>query len=348
MHAIKILGVGLAVLITCRLGILPVPGVTIPLSQIPVGKVVSVNGLKFVKITNNQYLATAPLGSMQGWNGCASLPNPACTVAGNCTTTTVTSQLFTQGPTLMDARDGQRYEIRKFPDGKCWMVDNLRYGGTTTANGNLDACNGKTTFAGDGQSTPYVSWYQGSAQLYGDCRDPHQGGSAPCNTNTASGVPQCGYYYNWQAAMQLSSAYQGSSTSYPFGMPTSTANFIQGICPDGWHIPSGGTNSSTSEWIALDMAVGGNGGNNQTGRSYTYFWRASNLYTVTVTDPWKNILSGWGTVDGLLRRHGSYGFWWPSTEVSATTVYYFAAGDDSGTQYIDYKNYGYSVRCIQN
>jgi hypothetical protein len=33
---------------------------TIPLSQIPLGKVISVNGLKFIKINDNQYMAVEP------------------------------------------------------------------------------------------------------------------------------------------------------------------------------------------------------------------------------------------------------------------------------------------------
>jgi uncharacterized protein (TIGR02145 family) len=36
--------------------------------------------------------------------------------------------------TLTDARDSKQYTVRKMPDGKCWMIDNLAYvgGGTTT------------------------------------------------------------------------------------------------------------------------------------------------------------------------------------------------------------------------
>ncbi len=31
--------------------------------------------------------------------------------------------------TLVDARDGKKYRARRMPDGKCWMIDNLAYGG---------------------------------------------------------------------------------------------------------------------------------------------------------------------------------------------------------------------------
>jgi len=30
---------------------------------------------------------------------------------------------------LTDNRDGKLYRVRKMPDGKCWMLDNLAYTG---------------------------------------------------------------------------------------------------------------------------------------------------------------------------------------------------------------------------
>ena len=46
---------------------------------------------------------------------------------------------FTLIGCLEDERDGKLYEVRKFADGKCWMVDNLAYGGDS-AHGGSDAC----------------------------------------------------------------------------------------------------------------------------------------------------------------------------------------------------------------
>jgi hypothetical protein len=194
-------------------------GTTIPLSQIPVGKVVSVNGMKFVKVAENKYLAAEPFGAMQGWNGCTSLPTPS-------------GANFTQGPTLMDARDGKKYEIRKFSDGKCWMVDNLKYGGS------VDNCANRTTLIYD-QADPSNIFGAGT---YGDCRDPAIGCAVVypnfdcvCTNNDGS----CGYLYNWQAVMQYPSAYTGNSWA-----PVAQDYPWQGICPSGWHVPTGGGDSS--------------------------------------------------------------------------------------------------------
>jgi uncharacterized protein (TIGR02145 family) len=167
-------------------------------------------------------------GAMQTWEGCASLATP--TIDGD----------YTQGPCLTDERDGKVYEVRKFKDGKCWMVDNLRYGGSTSDSGTVsDYCAGRTDFFGDGSPSTNANWYasvngEGTADnLYGDCRDPAAG--APYMTtdgdssNVCLGHAACGYLYNWQAVMQHTSAYYGNYYSGP-------SLIVQGICPSGWSV----------------------------------------------------------------------------------------------------------------
>jgi uncharacterized protein (TIGR02145 family) len=349
-----------------------------PLSAVAIGKVISINGMNFVKIGENQYQAICetlscgsvehcaacsmtagnpcyacevgyklvdgeceelpptviygcsnPTGTLQSWNGCGNLTTPTYTEG-------VKSTYFTQGPCLIDERDGKTYEIRKFPDGKCWMVDNLAYGGTT------DACSGKTAWSGDGFATASNTFGTGT---YGDCRDPRVGASStgPCyNSN------QCGYYYNWQGAMQLASAYYNTSVSYPSGTP-STSNYITGICPQGWHLPSGGTTATVSEFFKLDQAVGGTGANSQTGTNYTAFWRPTSSSTITSPDPWKGLSSGLADSDGSLGFQGSGGHWWSSTVYSAADAYYLGVNAASvHPQNYSNKNYGFGVRCVQN
>jgi uncharacterized protein (TIGR02145 family) len=338
--------------------ILQTYAVSIPLSQIPVGKVVSVNGLKFIKITDNQYLAVEPFGTMQGWNGCASLPNPACMAAGTCTTTTVKSQLFTQGPVLMDARDGKKYEIRKFPDGKCWMVDNLAYGGTTSASGSSDYCVSQDAVPtyGYGTGTANANWWvrvgasatyaEAATMAYGDCANPqlkNYGSGSPCYNSD-----RCGYYYNWQAAMQLPNCnYNNDACTY--STPTLTANFRQGICPIGWHLPSGGEDRSTSEFAVLDVAVGGEGGGGEkSGHAYTYFWRSSNASGVTVTDPWKNVYGGCTTCNESIGAQGAWGYWWSASTAAAGSAYTIYIRNIAMSFYNNGRYGGWSVRCVKN
>jgi uncharacterized protein (TIGR02145 family) len=239
----------------------------------------------------------------------------------------------------VDARDGKSYEIRKFADGKCWMVDNLRYGGSR------DTCAGKADFVGVGAGAHSNRF---GVNTFGDCRDPAAAGNgtvaAPC-----LGTTSCGYMYNWQAAMQSLPAYSGNS----FATPTYP---WQGICPTGWHIPRGETDNNDAlatyindnEFAFLDRANGGTGANSQTGTSYTGFWKPTSTSTVTPTDPFKSLYSGYVDSAGALSSQG-VGYWWSSTQNNATLAYVLNVS--TGLVYPQnnaYKHYGYAVRCIQD
>ena len=59
-----------------------------------------------------------------------------------------------------------------------------------------------------------------------------------CPNEQASTVPIYGYLYNWKAVMRNES----SSAATPSG--------VQGVCPDGWHVPS------DAEWKEMELAAG--------------------------------------------------------------------------------------------
>lgn len=93
---------------------------------------------------------------------------------------------------------------------QCWMAENLR-----------------TTHFADGQDIPYGLSTR-LANLPGRC--------AP--NGDLNLVSQYGYLYNWTAAMKGAN----STTANPSG--------VQGICPDGWHMPS------PAEWTQLTDYLG--------------------------------------------------------------------------------------------
>jgi uncharacterized protein (TIGR02145 family) len=258
---------------------------------------------------------------------------------------------------MTDSRDNKTYQVRKFADGKCWMVENLRYGGTTTSGGTTDYC-GTTTGSytkGYTDGTKNTAWYgkvgtnataTGTpTTLYGDCRDPATANTAPCT----SGSTICGYLYNWQAALQLASAYHNNSVSYPNNTPPSTTNYLQGICPTGWHLPSGGTTAAASEFFTLDVAYGGNGSNDQSGTSYTNFWRP-NSTTSTGSNGFNGLYSGYVNYNGAFNAQGGVGWWWSSSESSS--VYACNLGLSISYVYPQNnsinKHRGAAVRCVKD
>ena len=94
--------------------------------------------------------------------------------------------------------DGNIYHTVQIGE-QCWMKENMRATRFTTGLG-IELQFGET----QSRSVPY-------RYLPGDIE---------------SNVPIYGYLYNWPAAMNMRS----SSNTVPSG--------IQGICPDGWHVPS--------------------------------------------------------------------------------------------------------------
>jgi uncharacterized protein (TIGR02145 family) len=349
---------------------IPTDAETIPLSQIPVGKVVSVNGMKFVKIDENKYLAAVAYGVMQGWNGCNSLPTPACVGAGTCTTSTVINDLYTLGPTLMDTRDGKRYEIRKYADGQCWMADDLKYGGTTAsivgtvfANTN-NYCTQQTPISSPGDyANLNNSWYMvengvsTGTKLRGMCYNP-----GPINeTNSAaigwaSAIAETGYFYTWGAATQ------DDYTTGAIG-----ARKVQGICPAGWHLPvegnaqtaanTSGNNANctttscatnTSDFSYLDKLYGGTGANNQTSVTHArqYFWGIPNN-VVFLDVGWKGTYPGCsGSSACVSVQRGTIAQWWSAGAGSSSEAWFLHVHTDNVYPvYFHDRGDGFRVRC---
>ncbi|MBO7134222.1 MAG: hypothetical protein J6W06_08705, partial [Bacteroidales bacterium] len=143
-----------------------------------------------------------------------------------------------------------------------------------------------------------------------------------------------GYLYNWKAAMNGAS----SSAANPSG--------VQGICPNGWHLPS------DAEWTELTDYLGGtdNAGAQLAGRAE--LWNSGTL----VNSPYFGT-SGFGALpagaydgyDGYYYGFGPGAYFWSATEgiigdVYGRLVYYL-------NTYLDRSNgdkgNGFSVRCVK-
>ena len=298
----------------------PVSAATKEISEISPGSVVSVNGVKFVKLNNNnQFVAVAPSVCpsfasgmyMQDFTSqmCATAPTPSGT------------DYFPIG-FLIDRRDNKVYEVRKFADGNCWMVDNLAYGGADLRSDGLDGCL-KTIFCGRGylangsctSGDIFDSVVDKIAPgLYGDCRYPY-------SDVLASDVHKYGYSYSWQAAVQDAQAYQ--NTDYQPSQPT------QGICPDGWYLPTGGPNG---QFQALHVAAG---------QPATGFWQPGGA--------WDGVYIGYVTTLGAMGHQGTNGYYLSSTQKDSNSAYGLTYYLDSGlnTNALLTKAAGYGVRCLK-
>ncbi|MBQ6436115.1 hypothetical protein IJJ27_00960 [bacterium] len=258
---------------------------------------------------------TDPVAWMDEWAGCSDLG----TVIANESVTD--EQLAAKTVCLLDPRDYRAYRVRRFDDDdtigqssgdKCWMIDSLRFGGDY---GEIDGCSansGAGNFSGGGAASSSMAQETFSTTYRGHCRQ-----------NTID----YNYLYDWVAAMQSGLAYYGS--------PKSNFNGIQqGICPSGWHLPTGG---SGSEYYALTSRYGTDA------ESLTNFWVASSKWNGKLSGrAWKS----WGT----LEYQGRVGYYWSSSALGGNDAkyLYFSSGSSVSATYNDNRNYGFAVRCLKD
>ena len=211
--------------------------------------------------------------------------------------------------------DGNTYSTVQIGD-QCWMRENLR----TT-----HYANGDSIPLGSNTSTDSTTAYR----FYPN--------------NSESNVPTYGYLYNWPAVMGSSA----SSNSNPSG--------VQGICPNGWHVPS------HSEWAQLinyvsgqtSYVCGNNSNNIAKALASTTYWMNSNESCAVGNTLADNNATGFTALPAN-RTHasglGTHAFFWSSTDdgddaYDLSFIYSLAHVTNI---YSDFKFFGFSVRCLRN
>lgn len=135
---------------------------------------------------------------------------------------------------IQDPRDCRPYRIVMMPDGKWWFAQNL----------NFQKDLNYQTLAGGGAANPGagtlgVYWCPSGTSAEQSKTNPAGQNST---NNTAIATTSCNNYgalYNWNTAMALNGRTAVTSTggaSVP--TPTGESSVSQGICPDGWYMPS--------------------------------------------------------------------------------------------------------------
>jgi uncharacterized protein (TIGR02145 family) len=233
--------------------------------------------------------------------------------------------------TVPDNRNGQNYDIRKLPDGNCWMISNLKYagGGDDTYSDVIPAGDGTSgTLSNNTANTATTAQRYTSALYY----DPSGG-----TDYTASNF--YGYLYNWCAATGADQATCTSSSIVP-------SDAVASICPANWRLPNGGNvGDPNNDFDILNAKMAGFA-SNQDG---TYQSTAWGHYTNWLfSGQFKGVFSGlWNS--GSFLFQGGYGYLWsvshyPSSSVDAFYVYFRDGGvyPDVGSN----RDLGFAVRCL--
>ena len=211
---------------------------------------------------------------------------------------------FSTNGTVTDI-DGNVYLTLRYGS-KVWMTENLRV--TRYADGTpIEGRSGGCTLDSDGPVYFYSAYHTSYFR-----------------------VPNFGLLYNWAAFMRAEDCESDVSTS-PFG-------HTQGVCPDGWHIPS------ASEWREL---IG-----HSEGSVKTTTWSENAAYTANVSRFSVEPSGGYYYFDdkGFRGVFNAAYFWTDAQGVLPFVAYCRAlvSGDSQFHTLLASKSAGYSVRCVKD
>ncbi len=147
---------------------------------------------------------------------------------------------------VIDSRDNEVYYITKLNNGRCWMMDNLRLGSSSSINLSPSNTNIATSYTLPASTTSTFDLYS-VAKLNAQYKND----IAPVTYGSGSG--KVGVYYNYCAATAGTFCYDEEQEQGDCAYPApcyyrDQANSVYDICPVGWGMPTahdGGDYSGT-------------------------------------------------------------------------------------------------------
>ena len=186
-----------------------------------------------------------------------------------------------------------------------------------------------------------------TTETYASCQRGETGGTTLkyCYSNDEANCTANGALYEWQEAMDLPANCAYTDCSAQITTPH------QGICPDGWHIPT------DTEWKTLEGQLG-----MSTAQQDITGWRGTNEgdKTKTVdkcfgssncsTSGFSALLAGYRGVTGDFLNSGSNVHVWSSSQNSSTRAWrrYLNSGYSTIYRYPNNKYRGFSLRCLKD
>ena len=182
-------------------------------------------------------------------------------------------------------------------------------------------------------------WFAENLRYADSSETPNLKKNIGCLDNKSKNCEKYGPLYTWTAAMDL----DDSLTTKKAG--TLRDWQFQGVCPNGWVIPS------EKDWNKLLEAVESANGNEGSGTSLKAVssWDESETVSGGTNRFGFNVLAG-GRLnnDGNFQSGGKYAYFWTSDENDAGTAkgFSFHYDKDVASKGEYYKDHGMSVRCV--
>ena len=166
-----------------------------------------------------------------------------------------------------------------------------------------------------------------------------------CYNDADSNCTKYGRLYTWAAA--IDSVKLATDADNPldcgYGKTCGLSGKVQGVCPEGWHLPS------YDEWNTLFTAVGGKSIAGAKLKSQTG-WTAYDGITNEDSFGFSALPAGYRSLNGNYLYEGDYAGFWSSTEDNSSHAYYMYLYYSLGSVGNGYSNkyYGRSVRCLKD
>jgi uncharacterized protein (TIGR02145 family) len=214
--------------------------------------------------------------------------------------------------------DGNVYNTVQIGD-HCWMRENLR-----------------TTHFADGTAISQGSGSSSSSTI-AYWKYP---------VENASYKQTYGLMYNWKAVM----GDNPSSNATPSG--------VQGICPNGWHVPSDAEWDQLTDYLSInnEYICGIDSSSIAKALASKVGWKSSNNSCAVGNSPSSNNSTGFGALPagyvstGYVNVFGKGTYFWTSTEHNNNmTISRYLNNDNTSVIYSQkYKNDFYSIRCLHD
>ncbi|MBR0431723.1 InlB B-repeat-containing protein, partial [Candidatus Saccharibacteria bacterium] len=269
----------------------------------------------------------ASQGNLQGWAGCSSMS------IGDVTA-------------LTDTRDNNTYAIAKLADGNCWMIENSRLdpAGMTLNKTNTNYANQEFIEYASSLSNSTFNTCSTADDNY-ECIEQYSvgmGNVTGLTANALNGDQSTRWYsygamYNWFTA----TAYTVSDAFSQ--MPSENYISVPGdICPVGWHLPYGGSDSGTK------------GGNTSGGFYYLGTELEATASNAASSNIWRSFPNNFiysGSYDeALVQDRGLSGYYWsPTTTMDGSIFFFNLEGSDvsvAGALDALDSNAGFAIRCV--
>lgn len=227
-------------------------------------------------------------------------------------------------PNAVTDIDGNHYDAVQIGN-QVWMAENLR-----------------TTKYADGTTIP-----MGSTESYTEPYRYVPGPEENSNEEYMVNVARYGYLYNWPAVMHGAS----SSESNPSG--------VQGVCPNGWHVPSDAEWTQLTDYMKTQPAYFASGNANHLAKALaaTWGWDNSDETDAPGNNLSTNNATGFSVLPagyyvGIYYYFSRNAYFWSTTENDYEDIYAYYHGlhsDDPNVYMGDYfKSNGFSVRCVRD